>query len=463
MKNTIKYTFALVLMLMLSSCNEWLKVDPQGQIEQGDMFDSEAGFEDVLNGIYVEMKDAKVYGGHLSYNAIEHMVSSWTVETETTASYLGLFDYGNADVTAMIKNIFQQQYFIIAETNAILAEIDERQGVFATEGMYEQVKGECLAIRAYVHFDLLRMFGPVPGTETTSDLVLPYVKILSRDNHPYSTYAEYKAYFEADLAAAKELLTVGQQAGLYSTYRAIRMNLEAMNALDARAKLWFGDEEGAYELASSIITSTSKTLGKAANIASGDYNFISEQILGLHVYDMYSGIYTANFSSQKFFKGTTTTLVKTDLYGNTGTDIRETSLWETHMATNGAETYSIMKYKVESGEAGSYGVDYRRIPLLRLSEMYLIAIETAPDLETAQGYWDDFRAARNLASKALPEDETELKNEMVAEYRREFFAEGQAFYTYKRLNVDEEHFLWLPITAAINYVVPLPINEVVSK
>lgn len=463
MKNTIKYTFALVLMLTLSSCNEWLKVDPQGQIEQGDMFDSEAGFEDVLNGIYIEMKDAKAYGGNLSYTTIEHLLSSWTVEAATRAEYLGLFNYGDASVTSLFDNIFQQMYFIIAETNAILAEIDEQQSVFTTEGMYEQVKGECLAIRAYVHFDLLRLFGPVPGTETTSDLVLPYVTKLSKDYHLYSTYSEYKTAFETDLAAAKELLAVGQQAGLYSAYRAIRMNVEAMNALDARAKLWFGDEEGAYELASAIISSTSKTLGKAANFASGDYNLVSEQILGLHIYNMYSGIYTANFTSQNYFKGNSESTVNIQLYGNTGTDIRETSLWEATTATNGLTTYSIMKYKVASGEPSTYAGDYRRMPMIRLSEMYFIAIETASDPTEAQALWTEFRTSRNLAESALPETEDELKMLLAAEYRREFFAEGQAFYAYKRLNVDEENFLWLPADATINYVVPLPTDEIVSK
>ncbi|MFV0289410.1 MAG: RagB/SusD family nutrient uptake outer membrane protein [Mangrovibacterium sp.] len=460
MKNIYIAILALLILNVFSACSEWLDVDPQGQIEQEDMFNKESGFEDALNGVYIEMKDSKAYGEQLSVNAIEYLVSSWDVEVETRAERIGLFNYGSEDVKTLMESIFQQQYFIITEANAILTVIDDKKSVFQTEGMYEQVKGECLAIRAYVHFDLLRLFGPIPS-EATDDLVLPYVTSVSKDRHAYSTFLEFKEALAKDIDEARNLLKTAEENDVYTAYTPIRMNAEAINALDARVKLWFGNKSEAFQLAQDIISSTSKTLGTAANFQVGDYNIISEQFVGLHVFDMYD-FYTSNFSEQVLYKGNSSTLVNTQLYGNTGTDIRENSLW-TSFTQNDYITYSIKKYSVSSSEPANLGVDYRRIPLLRLSEMYFIAVETAPDLATAQTYWDAFRQSRNLEVMALPEVEADLKNELAAEYRREFFAEGQAFYAYKRLNVDEDHFLWLPSSATINYVVPLPELEVASK
>lgn len=463
MKHIYLSIISLALLFSLSSCNEWLHVNPPGQVELDKLFEKESGFEDALNGAYIGMKDSIAYGSNLSMTTIEHLVSSWNVTSASAEEAIGLFDYGNSLVQGTFDQIFRKQYLVIAELNTILNAIDERKSVFITKGKYEQVKGECLAMRAYVHFDLLRLFGPVPGTET-GELILPYATSVSKENIPYNTYAEYKILLDKDIQEAKKLLKIGEEAGVYADYKAIRMNLEAMNALDARAKLWHGDKAAAFELAKSIIETTATTLGSTVDIANGDYNLSKEHILGLHIYDMHQK-FNYTFAKGTLYKGSTSTMVNSQLYGSTGTDIRETSaLWSTVLGSSLETRYTIMKYKVESGTpSGGLSSDYRRIPLIRLSEMYLIAAETAPDAAAANTYWNTFRASRNLEEKPLPTDEVELKNEIMAEYRRELFAEGQAFYAYKRLNADAEKFLWLPNDAIINYVVPLPKTEVVQN
>lgn len=451
----------LIVALSFSSCNEWLKVNPEGQLPEDDMFEKESGFEAALNGVYIEMKSATTYGGNLSMTAIEYLVSSWTVKSESTAEYLGEFSYGNSDVKSLMEGIFQQQYYEIAELNEILANVDERKDVFKTEGMYEQIKGECLGLRAYIHFDILRMFGPVPGTET-DELILPYVTTVSKDYNKYSNYADFKSAFETDIEEAEALLTIAEEAGNYADYTSIRMNAEATRALQARAALWYGETTKAFDLAEGIINSTSTRLGTAADFQLGDYNLINEQILGLHVYNL-SLTFDKYYSGQILYKGSDDVTVNTDLFGNSGTDIRETNLWNlfTGNSSQSVVTYSILKYDVSEDEASKFSLDYRRIPLIRLSEMYLIAAETASSSDLANTYWNTFRASRNLSELDLPDGETR-KNEIAAEYRREFFAEGQAFYAYKRLNIDEDHFLWLPADAALNYVIPLPDSEVVQ-
>ncbi|MFV0506898.1 MAG: RagB/SusD family nutrient uptake outer membrane protein [Bacteroidales bacterium] len=462
MKSYILYLVGLSYILTLSSCNEWLKVMPEGQVPAEEMFESEQGFKDALNGVYIAMKSEQTYGKQLSMSTIEHLVSSWDVEEATTPEYLNKFNYGDAKVERNIENIFQHQYFTISEINAILMELDIKQDMFTTEGLYAQIKGECLGLRAYIHFDILRMFGPVPNTETGDD-ILPYATTISKDNHPYINYGEYKKTLEKDMIAADTLLTDAEQHGNYSFMSPLRMNAEATKALQARVALWFGEKNKAYELASNIIASTERTLGKATDFAGGNYNLTGEQFFGIHNYDMYN-LYTSTFGNQTLKKGTNTIIVNTELYGNTGSDIRETMLWETNTSENGTSAYSIIKYKVSDNAPSSLNGDYRRVPLIRLSEMYLIAIETATDIAKGQQYWDDFRASRNLSPAPLPNDAELVKIELIKEYRKEFFAEGQAFYAYKRLNVGKDNFLWLPPEVKeIKYVVPIPISEPYAK
>lgn len=103
-----------------------------------------------------------------------------------------------------------------------------------------------------------------------------------------------------------------------------------------------------------------------------------------------------------------------------------------------------------------------RLPAMRLSEMYYIAAESIFDTNPVQAweYFNTVRFQRGIPA-ALSGDKNLFMSELVKEYRKEFFAEGQLFYLFKRLN--------LPI-AAINgtttpasdriFVLPLPDAEV---
>lgn len=96
--------------------------------------------------------------------------------------------------------------------------------------------------------------------------------------------------------------------------------------------------------------------------------------------------------------------------------------------------------------------------MLRTSELYLILAETAPFSEGIE-YLKTFRANRNIAGLAIPSDIPTLQNEIVKEYRKEFYGEGQAFYAYKRLNIPKLQVLFAPSSATVNYVLPMPTVE----
>ena len=102
------------------------------------------------------------------------------------------------------------------------------------------------------------------------------------------------------------------------------------------------------------------------------------------------------------------------------------------------------------------------IPLLRLSEMYLIAIEAGPETE-AQRLWKEFLSARNLVTADLPSDSALRKAAIIAEYRKEFYGEGVTFFLHKRLNLPKNQWLWAPSDLEVNYVLPLPETELSEK
>ena len=96
------------------------------------------------------------------------------------------------------------------------------------------------------------------------------------------------------------------------------------------------------------------------------------------------------------------------------------------------------------------------IPLLRLAEMYLIAIECSP-LPEASEYYKTLCAARDITPVTF-DDEAQRTQVLIQEYNKEFFGEGQAFYAYKRLAAKDIY--WAGTEASVEtYVVPLPLKE----
>ena len=80
--------------------------------------------------------------------------------------------------------------------------------------------------------------------------------------------------------------------------------------------------------------------------------------------------------------------------------------------------------------------------MLRMAEMYLIAIETTTDVEEANNLYADYLLYG--CGVALDENafdvQTKRTDILLPEYRREFFAEGQMFSAYNRTGASE--ILW---------------------
>jgi hypothetical protein len=97
------------------------------------------------------------------------------------------------------------------------------------------------------------------------------------------------------------------------------------------------------------------------------------------------------------------------------------------------------------------------MPMLRLSEMYLIAMETCNNLDEINRLYAPYRIARDIASVTFA-TEQEVMDMIEKEYRREFFGEGQMFAFYKRHNATS--MLWSDRTISeTNYIIPLPTTE----
>ena len=67
--------------------------------------------------------------------------------------------------------LFLQQYKTITNLNQMLAYMEN--GVLSSRE-YALYKGEALGLRAYLHFDLIRLYGPMPMNVQEGRRYLPY-------------------------------------------------------------------------------------------------------------------------------------------------------------------------------------------------------------------------------------------------------------------------------------------------
>jgi hypothetical protein len=98
------------------------------------------------------------------------------------------------------------------------------------------------------------------------------------------------------------------------------------------------------------------------------------------------------------------------------------------------------------------------MPMMRLSELYLIAMESTDDLAEANSLYTTYMASHNVNAQNAFSSLDAVKTELEYEYTREFYGEGQTFYAYKRWGVQ-----WMLFgTSAMSddqYVLPLPNTE----
>ena len=442
----------------LSRCSAWFTIQPETQITAEDMFKTHGGFYDALIGCYTLMRNNYSPDGPMVLGATEYMANLWYTNAESGTAYeYVVHDYRADLVENTLSRLFLNQYEIIANLNNLLRHIDG-QDIVLSSGERDLYRGEALGMRAFIHFDLIRLWGPMPGQVNENYLYLPYVLKVQLENYSYSNYRNYMAQLRTDLDSAELLLQRVDPAvagnayqSTYGANRKNRMNYYAVLGLQARVHLWLGEREEALRYARLVRDAVNESgVGVFVLGTQEDFNrydrvlYSSEQLFGLSLEEFADNM-IADGNSPAFSQ---TSARIAALYPSS--DIRS-QLW---YAARG-DYRSPNKY----GNMASYDTEnpapYSSVPLLRLAEMYLIIAECA-DLTEANTMYTDFLASRGVETTELTEAN---RGEVIQlEYLKEFLAEGQMFFVYKRFGAVTMR--WSNRENGVDdYVLPLPLRE----
>ncbi len=494
------WILAGVLVLGFASCNDWLAVDMEDGMLEDKLFENNEGFQSALNGVYNRLNEN--YASTLTMTVLDVMAQYYNVRQNSDHKFhiYATYQFSEASFESTNATLWARQYAQIADLNTLLAHIDA-EGAAIKELYYPFIKGEALGLRAFLHFDLIRIYGPIYSAETEEKIGIPYQETDSKAIQPLLTAKEVMEKIIRDLNAAADLLkedpvrTEGVMAedskNVNETndfrYRQYRLNYYAVKALLARAYLWIGDRDNTLTICKELIKENEEKQifpwtprADVINSASPDLLFSTEVMFGLYntsrvkIFDQ-NFKNTTTINNALVFKGEklNDASCKLPYYFSDETDLRRgTNFWSeetleqmTSAGVASQPSICFNKYADLSNNTEPYRY---MIPLVRMSEIYLMAAECSDDLTEAIGYINQVRVNRNCVNLELQPGDTEetIRQYITAEFMREVIGEGQLYFYYKRLAMEEilsgsefNEKDWTESMDLQYYVWPLPKTE----
>ena len=282
----------LALILGGSSCDSFLDVQPKGEVLEGDLLKDAKGFENALYGVYAKMGSTNLYGQNLSYSALDLMAQYYTSTNNEEVEPLIKYDYTNTKAEDLFYNIWCDMYSNIAYANNVLEHLEK----FSPADMqfYNIYKGEALGLRAFMHFDLLRIFSEQITVNESADGI-PYSTRFSLFAPDILKSKDVYKRIISDLRSAEQLL---DDEELYASASSnanflkdqnIHFNLQAVQATLARVYLTEGTLDSALYYAQQVI--------QAPGLSLLDYTDIAGDLAGkLSSKETVFGIYSKNFA-----------------------------------------------------------------------------------------------------------------------------------------------------------------------
>ena len=469
-----KIKYLILILFGFYSCDSFLEVKPTGEIVNDKLFETAEGFEEALYVSYSFLAREPLYGQNLSYYIMDiagqYFYNDWSSHW---SRHLCTYDYKHMDVRPKLDTVWTTMYKGISYVNNILGNLSKKDST--TFRLYDLYKGEALGLRAFMHFELLRLYAEsylkAPNTRG-----IPYYEKYSYEVAPFETVKDAYEKVIRDFKEAERLLAKhgeyfdrnDEQAGGFVLDRVIHMNLYAVQALLARVYWEMGDLEKAKDYALSVINCGFFKLEEKTDVEDIMNGVISNK-------ETIWGIYSEEFPTftrrTMYASGGDYSLdVKSgyeDIYNEDkeGFDYRQDKWFQVlgdYEATGLRCMKIVDRYKVK--QASRPVAKLSGLNMIRLPELHYIVAEyylRMDDQDNATKYFDPVLRSRGLNGFAGREGMKLNLKHINNERRKELVCEGQWFFMMKHYemtaydNITDQTFQ--PSSAI--YVWPIPDSE----
>ena len=436
----LKYLFVSSVLLVATSCgNNWLDLDPSTSVDTETSIKILSDVEFTLNGIYSTMQSSDAYSGRLVYYGDVTGDDMQAVSsTKRVANYYRFnFTKDNGPTSH-----WSYLYSIIQNCNLILMNIDKLKIDEEDAAYRDDLKGEALALRGLALFDLTRIFGYPYTKNNGASLGVPIIEGLSTiDSKPTrNTVAQCYEKIIDDLTKSTKLLSGKFNKGKINKWGAM--------VLLSRVYLYKNDNTNAFNTAKEAIEGAEKqgyALWTNEEYPTAWGNDASASNPGEVLFEIVNlttdspGKESMGYLNSK--DGYDDMCITCSFYQFLKEDPNDVRL---KLLSFDKKYYAyVFKYQPQQNE----NIEDANIPLIRLSEAYLIAAEAAVKLndnDAAVEFLDPIVRRAN-PDKTVQGEKITLER-VLNERRKELVAEGHRMYdavrnglTIERVNVTDKN------------------------
>ncbi|MBT1704744.1 RagB/SusD family nutrient uptake outer membrane protein [Chryseosolibacter indicus] len=424
----------LVFVITLSSCDDFLDKTPIDQIASEEYFDNQNSAEAAVLGIYRLMESPFYYGQ--SMIIVPEFAAGHVRHAMSYPEYVNFQSNEIRIDNPWVANIWAQSYSIINAANNVIEQVPLMNN-FTAEEFQAQLIREAKFLRALTYFNMVRSWGDVPL------ITLPTTSSSNFNVSRTQAHVVYENIIE-DLRDAVNLPRSYNGSESINKGRATQY---AAKALLAKVYLYAGNDNMAIFYAKDVIEN-------------GGYLPV----------DDYGSIWLNENSSESIFElqfdeQGTNTLASVSNPTGAALFFASDKVYNMFEPNDQRRDFTIntendIKY---IGKFRNYNPATQNVPVIRLSEIFLIYAEALARVNMSQlgEPYLYYKKIRDRAGLTTPDETTYDLNSFInavqREKRLELMFEGEAWYDYTRTGLALTEMMETP--SQDRFIFPIPQGE----
>jgi len=429
MKTFRNLTIILLFIFSIGCSESFIEREPQTSMSENLALSNFENIKLSLNGAYAPLYSVDYYGSRFIGTAAIKGGNAIKSKDYNSGRYPEEYNWINTP--ANTSNLLLPAYEIISAANNVINALDGFSQPGVTQEEIDQVKGEALFLRALAYFDLTRMYCQPysyakDNPETLGMPIMRETKISEPARDPLLDV--YDNLIVPDLQMAETLIEGNTQMDRINNATTPKgfASQEAVQALLAKVYLYMEEWQNAADYATEVIQSGRYELYTEDNYTEVWNSNTGSEVIFMVFGDATQGEYWPGYEEIGYI------LRPEDGYGDVAASNDLISLFEAGDVRR--EMISDLGYS-DSEEwttkyPGKASLRENNIPVLRLSEMYLIRAEAARKGASGYSAVDDYNAVRT--KRGLSEVTSVTIQDIYDERRRELNFEANTLWDLSR-------------------------------
>ena len=453
-------SIATIAILISYGCEDFLVEKPLLGASDNIILSNYKGLNSATAGVYTFIASTEWYGADYLLNSEMRSGNGKRNLDYQSGRSIGAYNWNYSP--SGTSAFWGRAYQVVAAVNKVLENLEGKAVGEVTEQDLNNLKAECLFMRAFAHFDLVRLYAQ-SYTSKSTPLGVPYVKTTDPTLKPArNTVAEVFDFIVEDLLEAEKVIDPNyKRTGVVDPKATV--TLPAIQALLSRAYLYMEKWQECANYATKVINNKSFTMWEADDLEK--VWTVDVPTNGEVIFEMY-GARSNSFDG--YWEGIQW-MTSPGGYGDCATSADLVSLYEDgdvrrdlfKSPDDDPDLYWTKKYNGK----GKGTPDTNNTIILRLSEMYLNRAEALVNGANIAGV----SAVNDLnvitSNRGAETYKSAGREDVFVERRKELAWEGHLLFDLSRLgrplerndytgdainkNIDYPNYKWaLPISQA---------------